>query len=131
MLSLLLPLAFAVQAADQDLTELPPDADWLLASKCECPPELDPNPIILQGLVIDAMVTLAPGGLSVNERQATVFDVSSSTDKKFKGRTPVWHSNIPDNCGLTFNYGSKYKIAARKNEEGKLETDQCLMRQAR
>ncbi len=76
--------------------------------------------------MVDAEVTLSADGLSPADRQATIFNVtSSSTD--IEGRTRIWHATKPSQCGVTFDYGKKYSVVARETAEG-FETDACLMR---
>lgn len=96
---------------------------------CRCSDQTEPGAIIIEGVVVDAEVTLAPGGLSVNDRMATIFDVKGQGE--ISGRTRVWHQSNPDQCGVTFDYGLTYKVALRQTEDGALETDACLMRKTR
>ena len=81
----------------------------------------------ITGFVIDAEVVLGADKRSVEERMATIFDVTSSSDPSIKGRTKIWHNVSEDSCGVTFDYGKKYSVPARQSEEGELETDSCLM----
>jgi|GEM_PF-6326712 len=97
---------------------------------CECPDAREPGIIILEGLIVDAEVTLGPDRRSINDRQATIIDVAKSGDG-VKGRTRVWHTTSEETCGVTFDYGRTYKIPVRETEDGDFETDQCLMQQAR
>ncbi|MHA7872092.1 MAG: hypothetical protein ACX939_07070, partial [Hyphococcus sp.] len=99
-------------------------------ASCRCPETLEDGVLTLRGLVVDAELTVAADGRSANERQATIFNVSRSGDHDVQGRTRIWHSTIPANCGLTFDYGLQYTLFVRRNEDGTLETDQCLMRRA-
>ncbi len=98
------------------------------SSKCACKEE-DVASLIIEGLVIDAELTLAPDRRSTNDRRATIFNVIVNNEADIKGRTKVWHVSNPDQCGVSFDYGKKYKIALRKTEEGQLETDACLMKE--
>ncbi len=104
---------------------------------CKCAEEVETGTLLLDGFVVDAEVTLAPDGLSMSDRQATIFNISRSDDHEFKGRTKIWHSTRKSQCGMNFNYGSKYKLVVRKLENdpdddkknGGIETDQCLQKQ--
>lgn len=98
------------------------------APQCVCTDEAPTDFIKLEGLVIDAEVTLASNGRSTNDRQATIFDVAHASKDDVKGRTKVWHSTLVGQCGVTFDYGRRYTLAARKSETGELETNECLMR---
>jgi hypothetical protein len=98
-------------------------------SGCRCADQTEAALIILEGITVDAEVTLSADGLSPADRQATIFNITSSS-AGIKGRTKIRHATSEKNCGVTFDYGRKYKIAARETEDG-LETDQCLMRRAR
>ena len=98
------------------------------SNKCTCTDEQSRSDLILEGLVVDAELTLAPGGRSVNERRATIINVSKKNDINAKGRTKIWHLNSPKLCGVSFTYGKTYKLALRKTEDGQLETDACLMK---
>ena len=109
----------------KDLSALPMDAPKKDA--CVCAAEIATDVVIITGLVVDAELTLGPDGLSTNERQATVFDVSKTNAPAITGRTKVWHSTNLSKCGVLFDYGKKYEVAARKTENGALETDRCLM----
>ncbi|MEM6413763.1 MAG: hypothetical protein AAF720_03810 [Pseudomonadota bacterium] len=77
------------------------------------------------GLVQDARLSLAPGGLSVLPRQRTVFKVISSKDRSIKDTVEIWHETKPQDCGITFNYGKRYRVPLRRVKGG-LETDYCL-----
>jgi hypothetical protein len=108
------------------------------APSCQCPETPEDGVLIIEGLVVDAEVTLAPGGLSVNDRQATIFNILTASEDGLKGRTKIWHSSNLAQCGVTFNYGAKYKLIVRRlkdddedsAKQGVLETDACLMRQS-
>lgn len=93
---------------------------------CTCPEIAESGVITFDGYVIDAEMTLAPGGLNTNDRMATIFDVKSSSDPKVIGRTRVWHETTEDKCGITFDYGRKYSVAVRVIDGDVLETDSCL-----
>ena len=97
---------------------------------CICQDDDAADIIRLEGLVVDAEVTLSAGGRAANDRQATVFDVSGGDDAAISGRTRIWHSTRTEDCGVTFDYGRKYSLAARRTDAGLLETDECLMRRA-
>ncbi len=117
-----------VQSTD-DALSAPPVLRKVPANTCTCADVREPGIIILQGLIVDAEVTLAPDRLSINDRQATIMEVAKSTGG-VKGRTRIWHTTSEKTCGVTFDYGRTYKVAVRRAEDGKFETDQCLMRQA-
>ena len=98
-------------------------------SECRCPDRDDSALIILEGLVVDAEVTLSADGLSPADRQATIFNISRSS-ASVSGRTKIWHSTKEKQCGVNFDYGKKYEVVARRLEQG-FETDACLMRHLR
>lgn len=125
MLSILIGL-LALQSAQTAAPRY--ETPTIRAVGCRCPAQVEADAIRLEGLVVDAEVTLAPDGLSINDRMATVFMIKAGG--KISGRTKIWHFSNPDQCGVTFDYGARYKLVVRQTEEGDLETDQCLMRQA-
>lgn len=127
MLIAALSAALFAQASPADLAE-PPRLRTPPAPLCACADEPQTGFITLEGLVVDAEVTLAPGGRAVNARQATIFDVARASEQGVRGRTRLWHTTIIDQCGVNFEYGRRYTVAARKTETGDLETDECLMR---
>jgi len=98
-------------------------------SECRCPDQDETAFVILKGLVIDAEVTLSTDGLSPADRQATIFNINRSTSS-VNGRTKIWHSTVEKQCGVNFDYGKKYAVAARRTVQG-FETDACLMRRLR
>ena len=98
-------------------------------SDCRCPDSDEAALAIIEGIVIDAEVTLSADGLSPADRQATIFDVTTKTND-IKGRTKIWHQTKIAQCGVNFDYGKKYQIVVRQTDQG-LETDECLMRRVR
>lgn len=120
--------ALGVQSTDDALTA-PPVLRKVPVNTCTCTGAREPGIIILEGLIVDAEVTLAPDRISINDRQATIMDVAKSSDG-VKGRTRIWHTTSEKSCGVTFDYGRTYEVAVRTTEDGEFETDQCLMRQA-
>lgn len=118
-------LLLAVVAQDADLTYAPPIRKP--PSDCTCPANVRSD-VVFSGYVVDAEMRLAADKLSVEDRMATVFDVKESNDGDVSGRTRVWHDVSEAKCGVSFDYGKKYTVAARRNDEGELETDQCLTR---
>lgn len=127
MLIAALGAALFAQAAPADLTA-PPQLRRPPTPECTCAEETQADYVTLEGLVVDAEVTLAPNGRSTNERQTTIFDVARASDSGVKGRTRVWHTTVAEDCGVAFDYGRRYTVAARRTETGDLETDECLMR---
>ncbi|WP_411818944.1 hypothetical protein ABFZ85_07735 [Hyphococcus formosus] len=117
-------LLTAVQALDP---YAPPEIRKI--PTCTCPSTPEAGVIRLDGYVIDAEMTLAPDGLNTNDRMATIFDVKSSNDPSYSGRTRVWHETTEDKCGITFDYGRKYSVTVRVIDGDQLETDRCLMDQ--
>lgn len=93
---------------------------------CECPANVSPD-VTVSGYVVDAQVVLGADRRSVEERMATIFDVTQASDPSIGGRTKVWHNVSEESCGVTFDYGRKYSVPARYDENGELETDSCLM----
>lgn len=131
MLSVLLITATAMMAQESAANTVPEIEDKTNFILCGCAKAAAPD-MILEGLVVDAEVTLAPGGRSPNERQATIFNVLKATGedltKAIDGRTRIFHNTTPGACGVTFDYGKRYSVAVRKTETGALETDLCLSR---
>lgn len=96
---------------------------------CGCE-EAAPALAYLEGFVVDAELTLGADGRSINDRQATIFDVLQGQDivaMNVRGRTKIFHSANRKQCGVTFDYGKKYRVPVRKTEDGKFETDLCLV----
>ena len=128
------PIAFIALAFFQSSTaELVGEAPILQtppAPKCVCSAP-HPSDAFIEGYVIDAELTLAPSGLDVNSRQATVFDVHSSRVNqkllgKIVGKTHVWHSSDLGACGLRFDYAKKYKVFVTKGDNGDWEANRCM-----
>jgi len=119
----------AVYAADGYSTAAPKAKPApTIRAKCLCPAPVEGAIVRLEGLVVDAELTLGPDGRTANDRQATIFEIWRSDGAEVSGRTKVWHSADTEACGVIFDYGRKYQLAARKNEAGELETDACVMR---
>ncbi len=110
-----------------DLTEVP---ERNAVDSCVCPASIEQAEVSFSGYVIDAEVILGSDRRSVEDHMATIFDVKWSSNGDIKGRTRLWHTTSPASCGVSFDYGKKYSVAARWSEEGDLETDACLMRTA-
>ncbi|MEO0400069.1 MAG: hypothetical protein AAF224_11695 [Pseudomonadota bacterium] len=97
---------------------------------CVCAEDAKESDASFVGLVQDARVSLAPGGRSVLSRQQTIFQVISSDDDAIDaaangGALRVWHETEPEACGVTFDYGRRYRISVRSADDG-FETDYCL-----
>lgn len=103
----------------------PPEV--LKAPSCVCPASTERPDVTFSGYVVDAEVTLGADRRSVEDRMATIFDVDWSSDGELEGRTRLFHNTSPASCGVSFDYGKKYSVAARWYD-GELETDKCLMR---
>ncbi len=116
-------LSMALQSADP---YAPPPLLGQDESDCACPAGSEAD-VTVSGYVIDAKVILGADRRSVEDRMATIFDVADSSDPDISGRTAVWHTVDEDSCGVTFDYGKKYSVPARYNDDGELETDSCLM----
>jgi hypothetical protein len=116
--------ALAADGPVPDLTEVPARKE---RSKCVCPAATDKGVVSLSGYVVDAKIIPGSDLRSYEDRMATIFDVDSSSDSSITGRTAVWHNISENACGVSFDYGKKYRVAARWNGDGELETDQCLM----
>lgn len=97
---------------------------------CHCPDAMEPGLVYLEGLVVDAELTVAPDGRTPNDRQATVFDIKPGNAVGVSGRTRIFHSNNTNKCGVVFDYGKQYELVVRKTGDGQYETDKCLMPQA-
>ncbi|WP_425409736.1 hypothetical protein [Hyphococcus sp.] len=98
------------------------------APACVCPAPSEAPDVTFSGYVVDAKITLGADRRSVKDRMATIFDVKSSSDGDIEGRTSLWHTTSAETCGVSFDYGKKYSVAARWSD-GELETDKCLMRE--
>lgn len=135
MLTSVSGLVFLIAAAGMQQGETlgaPPEAREApgIRAACACPDEPASGVVVIEGLVVDAELKVAPNGRSTLPRQATIFDVSGENDRGVSGRTRVYHSANTDKCGVVFDYGKKYAVAVRKNADGGFETDKCLMKQA-
>ena len=121
----------ALQSADE--LSAPPPKIEPMSKTCDCSDADFSSYFEIRGLVIDAEVTLSASGLSMNERQATIFDAPKSKlpdGSVIDGRVRVWHINNEAKCGVTFDYGKKYSVAVNRNEDGEFETNACLMKLA-
>ena len=111
----------------------PPKLNRARAILCSCAKTKAPE-FMLQGLVVDAELTLGPDGRKAAPRQATVFDVLSASENgepaKINGRLKIFHETNTAKCGVRFDYGKEYMVYAHKNEDGAYETDYCLMNAA-
>lgn len=96
-------------------------------AECRCPASAEEAATSFVGVAKDARLRLGPDGRSVLPRQATVFSVISADDSSIRvgADVSVWHVTAPADCGVTFDYGRRYEIRARKADDG-LETDWCL-----
>ncbi|MEZ5894148.1 MAG: hypothetical protein R3C58_13525 [Parvularculaceae bacterium] len=122
MKAVALLLLAAVQGAD--LTA-PPEVKKL--PDCVCPASSAAD-VTLSGFVVDAKIIPGSDLSSYEARMATIFDVSWSSDSSVKGRTAVWHNFGEAACAVSFDYGKKYSVKARRTDKGELETDACLMK---
>lgn len=93
---------------------------------CTCPANSRPD-VTVSGYVVDAQVILGADRRSVEERMATIFDVTQASDSTIRGRTKIWHNVSEESCGVTFDYGKRYSVPARYDAQGELETDSCLL----
>ena len=118
--------AFLISLALQTPDPYTPPPTLYGAPSCTCPATGDSD-LTVTGFVIDAEVILGADRRSVEDRMATIFDVTSSSDSSVSGRTKIWHNVSEASCGVTFDYGRKYSVPARYDEDGALETDSCLM----
>jgi hypothetical protein len=109
-------------ANNTDNLTAPPDLSRERLILCGCASE-PPAETVLNGLVVDAELTLGPDRRSTNDRQATVFEKRGSGER-FK----VFHNTSRSGCGVTFDYGKNYSVPARKTEDGVFETNFCLVR---
>lgn len=121
-------LALNINASLDPDPYAPPEIKQL--PSCVCPSTLERPDVLFSGYVIDAEVVLGSDRRSVEDRMATIFDVKWSNDGEVEGRTRLWHTTSAEACGVSFDYGKKYSVAARWAEDGGLETDRCLMRAA-
>jgi hypothetical protein len=102
-----------------------------IRASCPCRDEIPADVLIVEGLVVDAEASLDPDRRAPNDRQATIFDIFRASRGDHSDRTKIWHSTNTNKCGVVFDYGRRYVVAARENEDGALETDKCLMRAAK
>ncbi|MBB5517480.1 hypothetical protein [Amphiplicatus metriothermophilus] len=100
------------------------------AIRCACPQDAPEEKIVFTGIVVDAELRVDASGRAVQPRQATVFRLIRADDPALKTPVKVWHPIESERCGLSFDYGRQYTLAARRTEKGALETDQCLLRAA-
>lgn len=123
--------AVAIDAVD--VLAAPPKLNRAKAILCSCAKTKAPE-FMLQGLVVDAELTLAPNGRKAAARQATIFDVLSATENgepaDIDGRLKIFHQTDTAQCGVRFDYGKEYMVYAQKNEDDAYETDYCLMNAA-
>ena len=116
-----------------DALAAPPKLNRAKAILCSCA-KTKPPEFMLQGLVVDAELTLAPDGRKAASRQATIFDVLAATENgepaEIDGRLKIFHQTNTAQCGVRFDYGKEYMVYAHKNEDGAYETDYCLMNAA-
>lgn len=122
MLNIALLFAIAFQTPDP----YTPPPSFERESSCACAADLKPD-VTVSGYVVDAQMILGADKRSVEDRMATIFDVTQSSDPGIGGRTKVWHNVDEALCGVTFDYGKKYSVPARYDENGDLETDACLI----
>lgn len=125
----ILLLAAAQAGSPGDLAAPPPlpmrDAP---AIRCACPAQEPVERIVFTGIVVDAELRVDASGRAVEPRQATVFRLIRADDPSLETPVKVWHPIESERCGLSFDYGRQYTLAARRTETGALETDQCLLR---
>lgn len=94
---------------------------------CACS-QADERPrVAFTGYATDAELTLGEDGRSAEERQATIFRVTKGRSADVPELAKVWHVTDPAKCGVKFDYGKRYDVAAVKREDGALETDWCKM----
>ncbi|WDI30217.1 hypothetical protein PUV54_09615 [Hyphococcus flavus] len=127
LIAVVLTQIFTVASAQEYDPYAPPEV--IDAPSCVCPATTERPDVIFSGFVIDAEVTLGSDRRSVEDRMATIFDVKWSNNGEIEGRTRLWHTTLDATCGVTFDYGKKYSVAARWLD-GDLETDRCLMEAA-
>ena len=125
-------LSFAISLKALAAIDTPPyePPELREAPQCVCPATREYPDVTFTGYVVDAEVRLGSDRRSIEDRMATIFDVKFSNDDGVEGRTRLWHTTSEAACGVNFDYGKKYSIAARWSEDGDLETDRCLMRAA-
>ena len=93
---------------------------------CSCK-TIDPLTIVrFQGFASDAEMTLGEDGKTANARQATIFRVLKGAGADVPPLARVYHVTDPAKCGISFDYGKRYDVAAVK-KDGVLETDWCRM----
>ena len=116
-----------------DTLAAPPKLNRTKAILCSCE-KTQPPQFMLQGLVVDAEMTLAPDGRNPADRQATIFNIFTATENGERAdlgrRLKIFHLTNKARCGVRFDYGKEYMVYARKTEEGAYETDYCLMNAA-
>lgn len=121
-------VAAALAAAAMTQEAPPSDAassERLREILCGCA-AATPAETLLEGVVVDAELTLSPDGRTANQRQATIFTILNALDVAAGARVKIFH-DAQAQCGVTFDYGKRYRIRARPIEDGAFETDYCLM----
>lgn len=93
---------------------------------CICKAVDEASVVRFTGYASDAELTLSDDPLKANDRQATIFRVVRGLSEDVAEVTKVYHRANPAKCGVSFDYGKRYDVAAVK-KEGVLETDWCLM----
>lgn len=93
---------------------------------CRCEAAAPENAVVFEGIAIDAEITVDETGAAPAARQATVFRVTRRVDGAVENPARVFHVTDPDDCGVAFDYGKRYRVAARETEDA-LETDRCLI----
>ncbi|MEM1397512.1 MAG: hypothetical protein AAGH38_08710 [Pseudomonadota bacterium] len=97
-------------ALQSPLTEAPELLEPEGYDLCECPATEPEGVLEFQGIVQDAELRLGPDGRSVLPEQATVFSVIRSSAPSIADRVKVFHSTKPEDCGLSFDYGKRYRV---------------------
>lgn len=93
---------------------------------CSCKAADEASLVRFTGYASDAELTLSDDPLKANDRQATIFRVVRGMSDDVAEMTKVYHRVNPAKCGVSFDYGKRYDVAAVK-KDGVLETDWCVM----
>ncbi|MGF1544797.1 MAG: hypothetical protein ACFB00_09900 [Parvularculaceae bacterium] len=102
-----------------------PDGPLADVPACVCDAVPETGLVTFEGVVRDAELRVGPDGRTVLPRQGTVFEVSRARGADLGDEARVYHLTPPAPCALTFDYGKRYTVRARR-VGGVLESDRCI-----
>lgn len=115
----------AVALAQSSLSEPPLVRAVDPYARCTCSAEAQSDVIEIDGIVRDAELRVGPDGRSVLPEQTTVFSVIAASDADVGEMVRVRHDTRPSKCGLSFDYGKRYRIRV-VGTDGGFRSDYCL-----